>query len=148
MKQNDQFAQVMHEFFLTILQARQELLKRIELHLGGKGYEGLTLEMTQVIFSVWSMGGAANQQEIAYRLGKNKSSITSLIDNLVKREMITRETNPDNRRNNIIKLSEKGEDFVSELYPTVYRTYDIDKISMTLDQIQQLTNTLKQIIEL
>lgn len=148
MKSNDQFAKVMHEFFLTILQARQELRKRIESHLGGKGYEGLTLEMTQVIFSVWATGGSANQQEIAFRLGKNKSSITSLIDNLVKREMITRETNPDNRRNNIIKLSPKGEDFVSELYPTVYRTYDIDKIPMTLDQIQQLTNTLKQIIEL
>lgn len=148
MKQKNEFAQVMHEFFITIIKARQDLRKRVENHLVGNGYEGMTLEMTQVIFCLWSLEGSANQQDIADRLSKNKSSMTSLIDNLIKREMVTREVNPENRRNNIIRLSEKGSDFVKEFYPTVYRTYDISKIPMSIDELRQLIETLTKIIEL
>ncbi|WP_447640682.1 MULTISPECIES: MarR family winged helix-turn-helix transcriptional regulator [Chitinophagaceae] len=148
MKQQDEFAQVMHEFFITILRARQDLRKRVENHLIGNGYEGITLEMTQVIFCLWTMDGSGNQQEIADRVSKNKSSITSLIDNLAKREMVTREMDPNDRRNNIIRLSKKGEAFIKEFYPTVYRTYEVDKIPLSLAQVQHLTNTLKKIIEL
>lgn len=148
MKQNDEFAQVMHEFFITILKARQDLRKRVENHLIGNGYEDMTMEMSQVIYALSAMDGSGNQQEIAYRLSKNKSSITSLIDNLVKRDMLTRETDPNDRRNNIIRLSPKAYVFIKEFYPTVYHTYDINKIPISLAEMETLTNTLKKIIDL
>lgn len=147
MKRKDEFAEVMHAFFLTILKARQDLRKRVETHLIGNGYDDMTLEMTQVIFCLSSLNGSANQQEIADRLSKNKSSVTSLIDNLGKRGMLTREVDPNDRRNNIIRLSQKGNDFIQEFYPTVYCTYELDKIPLSLAQMQELTDTLKKIIE-
>jgi DNA-binding MarR family transcriptional regulator len=147
MKRKNEFAEVMHEFFLTIIKARQDLRKRVEKHLEGNGYDDITLEMTQVIFCLSSLNGSANQQEIADRLSKNKSSITSLIDNLAKRDMVTREVNPDNRRNNTIRLSQKGNDFIDEFYPTVYRTYELAKIPFSLKQVRDLTDSLKKIIE-
>lgn len=142
------FALIMHRYFEAILRIRQDLRQRVQKHLIEMGYADITLEMSQVLYSLKSMGGTANQQLIADTLSKNKSSITSLVDNLIKREMVEKCMNPDDRRNNIITLSAKGEQFMKVFYPAVYRSYDIGKISLTLKDIQTLTDTLNQIMDL
>lgn len=144
-----EYARVMHYYFNAVLKLRQDLRQRVQKKLIEHGHADITLEMTQVLYflSFSTEKGEANQQEIADGIAKNKSSLTSLIDNLLKRDMLERRINPENRRNNIISLTEKAKQFVQDLYPDVYQTYDIKKIQLSLEDIQALTKTLNLIIE-
>ncbi|MDE1192061.1 MAG: MarR family transcriptional regulator [Arachidicoccus sp.] len=138
-----------HYYFMAVLRLRQNLKQRVQRKLIDLGYEDITLEMTQVLYYLhFDAEGEANQQEIADNIGKNKSSLTSLIDNLSKREMIKRNINPKNRRNNIITLTKKGKKFMEEFLPVVYKTYNTSKLSMTLKDINNLTQTLNSFIEI
>jgi DNA-binding MarR family transcriptional regulator len=51
----------------------------------------LTYEMVQVLGTLW-LKGSMNQQQIADRIQKNKSSLTPLLNNLAKRGLILRRT--------------------------------------------------------
>ncbi|WP_051959907.1 MarR family winged helix-turn-helix transcriptional regulator [Sphingobacterium sp. SG20118] len=143
-----EYAQVMHHYFNAVLKLRQNLRQRVQKQLIEHGHADITLEMTQVLYflSISTESGEANQQEIADGLGKNKSSLTSLIDNLLKRDMLVRRINPENRRTNIISLTEKAKQFVADLYPDVYQTYDIEKIALDIEDIKALTKTLNAIM--
>lgn len=146
MNDEGDFSSVMHYYFNTILRIRRDLRARVQQHLIQSGYADVTLEMSQVIYSLWELGGQANQQEIANIVGKNKSSITSLVDNLVKRQMVRREMDPADRRNNIITLTDKARVFMADFYPKVYKTYDITKAGMTLADVRHLTEMLNKIM--
>ncbi len=148
MNKDAEFSTTMHLYFNTILKIRRDLRYRVQQHLTKSGYADITLEMSQVIYSLWECGGKANQQEIANIINKNKSSVTSLVDNLVKRNMVTKEMDSSNRRNNIISLSEKAKVFMLDFYPQVYKTYDLAKGGMTLDDIRYITKMLNKIMEL
>ncbi|PUZ24652.1 DNA-binding transcriptional regulator, MarR family [Chitinophaga costaii] len=145
---DQQLVKTMHYFFNAVLKLRQDLRQRMQKKLVERGYSDITFEMMQVLYFLRFLAqkGEANQQEIADETGKNKATLTSLITNLLKRDMIERKTNPDNRRNNIIGLSAKGHQFILDLYPDVYKTYDINKIPLSMDDILSLTNTLNTII--
>ena len=147
--EDQELVKTMHFFFNAILRLRQDMRQRINNKLKEHGYSDITLEMTQVMYYLRyrAYDGHASQQEIADRIGKNKSSLTSLINNLVKRNMVERRTDPASRRNNIISLRPKGREFMYKLYPTVYKTYDIAKLSLSLDDIQKMTETMNRIIE-
>lgn len=51
---------------------------------------------------------ACSQNHLVTHLKVNKSSVSKRVDSLTNKGIILRETNPDNRRQNIIKLSNKG----------------------------------------
>ncbi|MEI6950082.1 MarR family transcriptional regulator [Paraflavisolibacter sp. H34] len=67
----------------------------------------LTFEMLQVLNHLWDKDGV-NQQELANLLHKDKASLTYLIDNLSKRELVQRTEDASDRRNKIIRLLPEG----------------------------------------
>ena len=67
----------------------------------------VTYEMVQVLAVLWRQN-ELNQQDIAEEVQKSKASVTPLIDNLCKRDLVERIPDPNNRRNNMIILTEKG----------------------------------------
>lgn len=67
----------------------------------------ITFEMYQVIH-VLIENERLSQVQIAKILNKDKANITYLIDNLTKRKLVVRETDPSDRRRNIITLTKGG----------------------------------------
>lgn len=67
----------------------------------------ITYEMHQVI-QVLIEHKKINQVQIANILGKDKASITYILDGLSKRKIVIRETDPGDRRRNIITLTKEG----------------------------------------
>lgn len=67
----------------------------------------LTIEMLQVLRFLFEKDGV-NQQEIANAVGKDKTSITYLIDNLAKRKLVKRIEDGADRRNKLIYLTTEG----------------------------------------
>ncbi|HWB28799.1 MAG TPA: MarR family transcriptional regulator [Chitinophagaceae bacterium] len=82
----------------------------------------LTFEMLEILGCLWNRDGI-NQQELANITIKDKSSMTYLVDNLVKRNMIKRVPDENDRRNNLIYLTKEGKELQTRLYPWVVEMY-------------------------
>ena len=82
----------------------------------------LTYEMLELLACLWNKDGI-NQQELADITIKDKSSMTYLVDNLVKRNMVTRVADENDRRNNLIYLTAKGRGLQKRLHPWVLEMY-------------------------
>jgi DNA-binding MarR family transcriptional regulator len=84
----------------------------------------ITFEMLEVMACLWKKDGI-NQQEIADLTLRDKSSMTYLLDNLVKRKMVKRVEDENDRRNKLIYLTKEGNDLKEQLHPWVTEVYEI-----------------------
>lgn len=62
-------------------------------------------------------GKGISQVELAKGLITTAGNVTKLVDSLAKDKLVTRVQNKNNRRENIIKVTAKGKDFVEKLWP-------------------------------
>lgn len=148
MKQ-DGYYEIMHLYFNTVLQLRQDLRSRVQTVLDESGHKDVTLEMMQVLYYISFVASSqrSNQNGIAEYIGKNKSSITSILNNLEKRKLVRRMVDKTNKRSNIISMTTEGSTILKKLYREVYSTYDLQKISLKIEDIQQITQLLDRIIK-
>lgn len=87
-------------------QVARMLANRINYAFRQAGYD-LTHEQWSVLTDLAKEDGLS-QQQFADRNGKNKASITSLINNLEKKGLVTRKTDKYDRRSNRIHLTNEG----------------------------------------
>lgn len=106
----------------------------------------LTYEMVQVLAVLWRKGDM-NQQEIADRVQKNKASLTSLLDNLAKRNLITRNEDPSDRRNKIISLTISGKEYEHQLEPLLSGFYQVLTEGLPRQEMGKITGFLKNMEE-
>ena len=97
---------------------RQQLQEKIK----ARGLN-ITFELLEVLFLLLRKDGA-NQQEIADLLIKDKSSMTYLIDNLVKRELVARKEDETDRRNKRIYLTTTAKEMMETINPWITETYE------------------------
>lgn len=81
----------------------------------------ITPEQWTVLYYLWSKDGVT-QQELCNATFKDKPSITRLIDNLEKQTLVTRSADKNDRRINIINLTEKGRNLEEMTQPIVATT--------------------------
>jgi MarR family 2-MHQ and catechol resistance regulon transcriptional repressor len=82
----------------------------------------LSFELIEIL-GLLSRNDGINQQEIGNKVSKDKSSITYLINSLVKRELVQRVENNEDRRNKQIFLTDKGKQIVETVYPWALELY-------------------------
>ncbi|MCS3870202.1 MarR family 2-MHQ and catechol resistance regulon transcriptional repressor [Chryseobacterium ginsenosidimutans] len=82
----------------------------------------LSFELIEIL-GLLSRNDGINQQEIGNKVSKDKSSITYLINSLVKRELVQRVENKEDRRNKQIFLTDKGKQIVETVYPWALELY-------------------------
>ncbi|SEG25479.1 MarR family winged helix-turn-helix transcriptional regulator [Sphingobacterium lactis] len=104
----------------------------------------LTYEMVQVLAVLWREG-ELNQQDIADAVQKSKASITPLIDNLCKRELVERIPDPNDRRNNKITVTAKGFAYQAKVEPIQQEFLDKIIQDISMDEIKELNNSLVKI---
>ena len=75
----------------------------------------LTREQLRVIFLL-SFKGRASPGEVAESFGVPKANVTSVIDRLVGKGLVSRRENPDDRRSYILSLTEEGRSQVERLH--------------------------------
>jgi DNA-binding MarR family transcriptional regulator len=84
----------------------------------------ITFEMLQVLRFLWKQDGI-NQQEIADAILKDKASLTYLIDNLVRRKLVQRTEDSQDRRNKIITLTKEGQEMKDLILPWITEMFEI-----------------------
>lgn len=83
----------------------------------------LSFELIEIM-GLLSRNDGINQQEIGIKVSKDKSSITYLINSLVKREFVQRIENKNDRRNKQIHLTDKGKQIIETVYPWALELYE------------------------
>jgi len=74
----------------------------------------LTREQLRIMFLL-SFTGRSSPGEVAGSFGVPRANVTSTIDRLVERGLISRQENPDDRRSHILSLTEEGKSRVERL---------------------------------
>lgn len=93
----------------------QSRIRSLDMHL--------TFEMLEVMLCLWRQDGV-NQQVIADITLRDKSAMTYLLDNLIKRKLITRKADEQDRRNKLIHLTPEGRQLQDTLQPWVAGMYE------------------------
>jgi len=135
-------------FAITEMKARlrQKIQDKINEHDSGFSYE-----MLEILGLIWRGNNGMNQQEIANRVSKDKSSVTYLIHHLVNRGLVVRVEDDNDRRNKKIYLTEKGNDLMKKVFPWVLELYKkaagdakTVEIRQAFDLIKKMTSNLEQ----
>lgn len=104
----------------------------------------ITYEMLQVLATLWKKE-RMNQQDIAVAIQKNKASVTPLIDNLCKRDLVKRVSDPNDRRNNLIELTSKGDAYRELLNPVQQDLYQVILKEITSQKVSEITELLEKL---
>src|ERR1700722_6811665 len=109
------YGRSINELRMAFRKHMQGKIRSLDLHL--------TFEMLEVMICLWRQDGV-NQQLIADITLRDKSAMTYLVDNLIKRKMITRKEDERDRRNKLIYLTAEGRQLQETLQPWVAEMYD------------------------
>ncbi|MDF2477291.1 MAG: hypothetical protein K0S24_2774 [Sphingobacterium sp.] len=104
----------------------------------------ITYEMLQVLAALWKKE-RMNQQDIAVAIQKNKASVTPLLDNLCKRDLVKRVNDPNDRRNNLIELTLKGDAYRELLTPVQQDLYKAILKEITEQKVLEITEILEKL---
>lgn len=102
----------------------------------------LTYEMHQIMACLWNKDGI-NQQELADLTLKDKASMTYLIDNLTKRNLVKRSEDPSDRRSKLIYLTSKGKQLGQKVKPWVVELYTMASKDLNMKTISELMKIVK-----
>src|ERR1700722_1865051 len=105
---------------------------------------GLTYEMLQVMGCLWKKDGI-NQQEITNITVKDKASMTYLIDNLAKRNLVRRQEDSSDRRNKLILLTEQGKQLKNKIQPYIDKMYQVAGKSIEIAMLNECMEVLSRV---
>jgi DNA-binding MarR family transcriptional regulator len=100
---NNQFKRGELYSFITGM-ASTALARRLQKNFKQAGIE-ITIEQWSVLYHLWKEDGIS-QQELCVRTFRDKPSITRLVDNLEKLKLVKRVPSKDDRRINLVYLTE------------------------------------------
>lgn len=103
----------------------------------------LSFELIEIL-GLLSRNDGINQQEIGNKVSKDKSSITYLINSLVKRDLVERIAYKDDRRNKQIFLTPKGKQTIETVYPWALDLYKKAAGNLREDEISQMLLLVKK----
>lgn len=106
----------------------------------------LTTEMAQVLHYLWRHDGV-NQQQIANAVSRDKASLTAMLDNLVRRELVQRAEDSHDRRHKRIVLTTKGWALEQQVMPLVQELYEVASQNLPAAQLQASLAVLDQITQ-
>lgn len=132
-----EFAHVASQVNVAFRQFVQQKLKEHKIDL--------TFEMLQIMKYLWENNGA-NQQEIADATLKDKASLTCLVDNLTRRELVYRQEDSSDRRNKLIFLTNQGKQLQTEILPWVKEMYAAANADIPACEFSNAMQILRKVI--
>ena len=111
-KISNQEAQVL-KLYTQLMRATNAVTEKLHRHL--LGYK-LSTSQFGVIEALYHLGPLC-QKDIGYKILKTSGNITLVIDNLEKRKLVKRETDPDDRRRMTVRLTASGHELIEKMFP-------------------------------
>lgn len=131
------------EYIFPIINGKVSMAINRKMHRNFRK-EGLevTPEQWTVLSFLWRQDGVS-QQTLCDATFKDKPSMTRLIDNLVRQDLVERKNTPTDRRSNLIFLTDKGQDIKIKANAAVYDTMKYALAGIDERGLLQVRNILK-----
>ncbi len=105
----------------------------------------MTVEEWRILFYLWNEDGI-NQQELAKRANKEKSTITRQIEGLVKKQLVIKQNSGTDKRDKLLFLTENGKKVETEaLSAAADITHEAEQ-GIEKDELLIFKKVLQQII--
>ena len=128
--------------------ASTAIARRLQKKFNSAGLN-LTIEQWSVLYHLWKQEGIS-QQELCKATFRDKPSITRLVDNLEKLELVKRVPSDNDRRINLIyltkqaqKLQEQSMELAEETLNEALETVPAEKIEVCKEVLQIVYDNLK-----
>ena len=129
-----------------ISKIRREISDYIESELRKRGIDGLVVSHGNILDILYDNNGKLTMKEISEGINRSKSTVTQLVDKLLKSGYVIKEANPEDKRFSYIILTEKGlsikKDF-KEISDNVIREFFRD---FTEEEAEILLSLLDRVI--
>lgn len=129
------------------------LVHRVSLAMAGRlnrnfaaaGYD-VTVEQWKVLVRLWDAEGATHA-ELSERIGKNKASITRLVDGLERRGLVKRAVGRRDRRCKRVLLTKAGRDLREGLMAQAARTLAEAQGGIAPEQMAECKDVLRRVLD-
>jgi len=99
--------------YVALLRCAETVTSDVARHLSA---EALTVGQFGVLEALYHLGPLC-QRDIGKKLLKSGGNMTTVIDNLVKRDLVERHPDPDDRRYWQVDLTTDGHELIADLFP-------------------------------
>ena len=144
---NNQFKKGELYSFITG-KASTAIARRLQKKFNSSGLN-VTIEQWSVLYHLWKSDGIS-QQELCNATFRDKPSITRLVDNLEKLQLVKRVASESDRRINMIFLTRQGQKLEEETMTLAEETLNealngisVQHISLCKEILQQVYDNLK-----
>jgi len=124
------------------------IARRLQKKFNAAGLN-LTIEQWSVLYQLWKQDGRS-QQELCERTFRDKPSITRLVDNLEKLQLVKRVPSESDRRINLVFLTRQGSALEEKTMTLAEETLNealvgisADNVNFCKEILQQVYNNLK-----
>lgn len=127
--------------YTKLVRAADSVTGRISRNMSAAG---LTISQFGVLEALHHKGPLC-QRDIAAKILKSTGNITLVIDNLEKQELVKRERTSEDRRYLTVRLTEKGESLISDVFARVEAAIISEMSALTADEQEQLGRLCKKL---
>jgi DNA-binding MarR family transcriptional regulator len=106
----------------------------------------ITIEQWSVLYHLWKQDGMS-QQQLCDATFRDKPSITRLVDNLEKLQLVKRNSSKEDRRMNLIVLTEEGKELEEKCMMLANTTLNEALEGVTNGQIEIAKEVLQMVYE-
>jgi len=121
------------------------LSRRLQKNLRDAGLE-ITAEQWSILYTLWEEEGLT-QQELAQRTFREKTAITRIIDNMERRNLVIRVSDKGDRRTNLIYLTKGGRQLKEVCMEQANQTLKQALAGVDAEHIHIAKDTLKKVYE-
>lgn len=137
---------VSQEYFYNFLTGKYSIavMRRLQRNLKEAGLS-ITSEQWSIMYNLWVEEGLT-QQELAIRTFRDKPSVTRLINNLERLNLVIRVNDKNDRRSNLIYLTKIGRKMKEEGMKQANNTIEQALGGLSEDQIALSHTTLHRVL--
>ncbi|NNV57705.1 MarR family winged helix-turn-helix transcriptional regulator [Limnovirga soli] len=125
--------------------ASSAVARRLQKHFRDASLD-ITIEQWSILYHLW-LEDALSQQELCNRTFRDKPSITRLLDNLEKQQLVKRIASKTDRRVNIICLTDQAKALQDITIELANQTMDEALSNVTKEEIETVKKVLNQVYD-
>ena len=125
--------------------AATAVARRMQKNFREAGLE-ITIEQWSILYHLWKEDGLS-QQDLCNKTFRDKPSITRLIDNLEKLKLVNRTASKDDKRKNLICLTDTAKELQQQTIDLANQTMDEALIGINKTEIETVKNVLQQVYD-
>ncbi len=133
------------EFSFFTGKASTAIARRLQKKFNAAGLN-ITIEQWSVLYHLWKQEGIS-QQELCNATFRDKPSITRLVDNLEKANLVKRVASENDRRINLIFLTKQSQNLQEETMALADETLNEALISVPSDRIDVCKEVLQLVYD-